>query len=76
MPWKVVKGLGCPADKPFAVVKHDADGKPVGSKLGCHKTRSDANKQLAALYANEGRQSDVETEQAITESLVIVRRRS
>ncbi len=48
MPWKVELGHGCPASKPYAVVKQ-SDGKVEG----CHATKADANKQLAALYANE-----------------------
>lgn len=53
MPWKVTKGLGCPPNKPYAVTKHDDRGRPVGDKLGCHATRGDANRQIAALYASE-----------------------
>jgi phage head maturation protease len=47
MPWHVVAGhSGCGEGK-FAVVK-DADGTVVA----CHATREEANKHMAALYAN------------------------
>ena len=49
MPWhKVPNSSQCPSDQPWAVVK-DSDG----SLAGCHSSESDADKQLAALYANE-----------------------
>ncbi len=49
MPWHTVKGHSeCTDAKPWAVVK-DSDG----SVEGCHATEDDANKQVAALYANE-----------------------
>lgn len=51
MPYHVTKSSSCPASKPYAVVKN-ADGKV----MGCHASESDANDQLAALYANEGDQ--------------------
>src|SRR5512137_1110698 len=44
-----------PEDKPYCVHKHDDDGEPVGKPLGCHETKDEAEKQLAALYANEKR---------------------
>lgn len=50
MPWSVKSEHSeCPASEPFAVVKDD-DGKAVG----CHVSRDKAEKQVAALYANEG----------------------
>jgi hypothetical protein len=49
VPWHVAKGQGCPASKPWAVVK-DSDG----SKVACHETKAEATKQVAALYASEG----------------------
>lgn len=50
MPWHKEQGHSeCPADRSWAVVK-DADG----SVVGCHKTESHADDQLAALYAAEG----------------------
>lgn len=46
MPWHISnKHADCSG---YAVVK-DSDGKVVG----CHKTKSDAEAQLAALYASE-----------------------
>jgi HK97 family phage prohead protease len=48
MPWHVAESKLCPASKPWAVIKN-ADRKIVG----CHETHESANKQLAALYANE-----------------------
>jgi hypothetical protein len=48
-PWHVAKGQGCPASKPWAVIL-DSDG----SKVGCHETKAEADKQVAALYASEG----------------------
>jgi hypothetical protein len=49
MPWhKTANHNECPTTKPWAVVK-DSDN----SVAGCHATSSDADKQLAALYANE-----------------------
>ena len=48
MPWHVAKSDQCPVSKPWAVIKN-ADGKVVG----CHETQESADKQVAALYANE-----------------------
>lgn len=48
MPWHVEGGGGTCAASQWAVIK-DSDG----STAGCHDTKDDANKQLAALYANE-----------------------
>lgn len=48
MPWSVHRSSRCPASRPW-VVTEDADG----SLEGCHKTKTDANKQLAALNASE-----------------------
>ncbi len=48
MPWHVAETAKCPAGKPWGVIK-DSDG----SVEGCHLTKADAEKQLAALYANE-----------------------
>lgn len=49
MPWHIVPNSSkCPKSQPFAVVK-DSDG----SVVGCHATRAKAQRQLAALYANE-----------------------
>jgi hypothetical protein len=49
MPWHVSKSSECPASKPWAVIK-DSNGEVEG----CHATKAAANKQLKALYANEG----------------------
>ncbi len=48
MPWHVTETAKCPASRPWGVIK-DADG----SVEGCHPTKADAEKQMAALYANE-----------------------
>lgn len=50
MPW-VVRKTGPPSE-PFCVFKEDEDGEPTGKTLGCHPTRAEADRQLAALYAN------------------------
>jgi|SRR5947207_1347276 len=49
MPWHVIESSSCPASKSWAVIK-DADG----TVEGCHPTKAAAQKQMAALYANEG----------------------
>jgi phage head maturation protease len=49
VPYHAAKSASCPASKPWACVK-DADGKV----MGCHPTKAAAQKQVAALYANEG----------------------
>lgn len=46
MPYRIAKDAGCPDSKPFAVVG------PSG-KIGCHPTKDSAERQMAALYANE-----------------------
>lgn len=48
MPYHVAKSDQCPANKPWAVIKNSD-----GSKMGCHPSKSKANQQLKALYANE-----------------------
>ena len=48
MPWHIGRSDKCPASKPYAVIK-DSDS----SVAGCHETRTEAKKQMAALYANE-----------------------
>jgi HK97 family phage major capsid protein len=48
MPWHISSDH--PDCSGFAVVKDDDN-----SVAGCHKTKEDAQKQLAALYANEGK---------------------
>jgi HK97 family phage prohead protease len=49
MPWHAAKSSRCPAAKPWAVIK-DADG----SVVACHPSKADAQRQVAALYVNEG----------------------
>src|SRR5262245_56855355 len=48
MPWHAAKSAACPAAKPWAVIK-DTDGTVVA----CHPSKAAAQKQVAALYANE-----------------------
>jgi hypothetical protein len=51
MPWttkKNRKGEVC-------VYKEGDDGKPMGDSLGCHPSMDKAHKQMAALYANDGK---------------------
>lgn len=48
MPWHIAKSDECPPDKPWAVLKSGTD-----EKVACHESREAAQKQVAALYANE-----------------------
>jgi len=48
MPWMIVH-----KDDQWCVYKHDAEHNPVGDTLGCHPSEEAAQKQMAALYANE-----------------------
>jgi HK97 family phage prohead protease len=48
VPYHAAKNASCPASRPWACVKN-ADGKV----MGCHPTKAAAQKQVAALYANE-----------------------
>lgn len=50
MPWHVARTSQCPTSKPYGVIK-DATGKIVPG--GCHKTKAEADKHKAALYASE-----------------------
>jgi uncharacterized protein len=59
MPWDVTKDDRCPASKPWAVVKSDD-----GELEGCHPTKDAAEKQQAALYANESSQQLGDTRMA------------
>jgi len=66
MPWHIGKSAKCPASKPHAVIK-DSDG----SVAGCHATKAEAQKQMAALYADEGgsmkhRTPDVDLVRSVT----------
>lgn len=48
-------------DGKWRVYKIDSEGKPTGEALGAHDTESDANAQVAALYANtdEGKSTNL-----------------
>ena len=46
MPYRVERSSECPPSRPWGVVG------PNGVK-GCHPTQDHANRQMAALYANE-----------------------
>lgn len=49
MPWYVTQSNECPGNKPYAVKKKD------GKLVACHETKAQAEKQLRALYASEGK---------------------
>jgi hypothetical protein len=49
MPYMVVK-----RENKYLVYKKDTQGQPEGDSLGEHDTPEDANKQIAAIHANEG----------------------
>lgn len=50
MPWsKKMNHPSCPTSNPIAVVKDE------GKVVGCHASEKEADKQLTALYASEGR---------------------
>lgn len=55
MPYDVKKGMGCPVDKPYAVVK-----KGTSEKLGCHATPEAAGKQIAAVERSEREKASLE----------------
>jgi HK97 family phage prohead protease len=55
VPWHVAKSSKCPNSKPWACIK-DSDG----SIEGCHATKAAAQKQMAALYAQEPGMSSAE----------------
>lgn len=54
-PWRVFE-----RDGKFQVYKVNEDGEPVGSALGTHDTREEAQAQVRALYANEPKAVDGE----------------
>lgn len=54
MPWHVSKSSECGSSEPWAVIK-DSDG----SVEGCHATKAQAEDQMAALYASEGKTTTV-----------------
>lgn len=49
MPYALRKDVRCPNGKPYAVVKKSDQSVVPG---GCHETREQAEKHLAALEAN------------------------
>ena len=48
MPYKTGKHAGCPASKPFAVLKAD-----TGDKVSCHDTKEKAQKAVNLLRGVE-----------------------
>lgn len=56
MPWKVFKD-----DDKYCVHKIDADDNPVGGSLGCHDSSDEAMAQMEALYANEEKETAVDS---------------
>jgi len=65
MPWEVVKNdEACPLERPYGV--HAADG----ALEGCHTTETEAEAQVANLYAME---ADVEDEPAPAEEMLSAR---
>lgn len=55
MPYKAFK-----RDNQYCVYKLDNGDNPTGKSLGCHPTRDKANKQVAALYASEKKEIDMD----------------
>jgi len=60
MPYMVEKNG--PEDKPYCVYHKGADGRPTGETLGCHPSDEDAQRQIAAIWANEGKAEKAATE--------------
>jgi len=54
----------------ICIYKVDANKKPTGASLGCHDDESGANRQLAALYAQEGKTMPPENEVENTEKVM------
>lgn len=48
MPYKAFK-----RGDQWCVYKHDSQGRAIGDDLGCHDTKAEADRQIAALYARE-----------------------
>jgi hypothetical protein len=67
MPYKVYA-----EDGEFAVYKHDAEGKPVGKRLGKHPSRKKAEDQMAALYAAEKKEIAPEVEEKMYDDAVSI----
>ena len=42
-------------DNEFCIYKKGDDDEPIGDSLGCHPSRDEAEKQIAALYASESK---------------------
>ncbi len=64
------EGEGNEAEKPYHIEERDGEFCVIkdddGKEMGCHSTRSEAEDQMAALYANEGDKSDESTEKSVT----------
>jgi HK97 family phage prohead protease len=56
----VDRSESCPESKPFAVIKDDD-----GEVEGCHETEEAAKRQMAALYASEGKTMEHATFKAV-----------
>lgn len=56
MPYTIAKNG--PDDKPYCVYKKGEDGGPTGESLGCHPSEEDAQRQIAAIHANEGAKAE------------------
>ena len=50
MPWHIGRSAQCPSSKSYAIIRNG-----TSRVEGCHSTREAAERQLAALYANEGK---------------------
>ena len=50
MPYHIARSSGCPSSRPWGVIK-----SATGRVMGCHPDEGSAQKQMAALYANEPR---------------------
>lgn len=57
-------------DDRYCNYKIDSDGNPVGDRIACFDTRSEAREQVEALYAQEGSKGLVQSE-PVQASLVI-----
>lgn len=57
MPYKAFK-----QGNQYCVYKLDSSDNKTGGSLGCHSSKDKANKQVAALYASENKEVDMEKE--------------
>ena len=64
MPWKAFK-----VNDEFCVFRIDKDGNRFGGRLGCHATRTLANRQVAALNISESKQVE-DKEKSMTETTI------